>query len=128
MYACNPIDISGERLGEETVLQGACIEGMKQTIAIRLPAIARHVLRQGVECPERLNPLVIQCIYDAASECQWLLREGEVVEGVADTLELLVEALNALSQRWGVAGQYNPITLRETRLSRALNNETLSRL
>jgi hypothetical protein len=109
MYACNDPDVLDERREEETVLQATCIEGMKQSLGLRLPALARHVLHQSVEFPERLSFLVVQCIYDAASECQWLIREGEVaVEGIATTLELLVETLNALSQRWGVASTYYP--------------------
>ncbi|KAH8881068.1 hypothetical protein GQ53DRAFT_848507 [Thozetella sp. PMI_491] len=107
LYACIESEVMEERRGEESVLQAICIDGVKQTINTRLPALARHVLQQGAEHPERSNPLVIQCLYDSASECQWLLKEGdEAVEGTSTTLKLLVDALKLLAERWGVAEKY----------------------
>jgi hypothetical protein len=104
MYACNQPDVLSERLAEESAMQTASIDGIKQIIATRGAVLARRLLRQGAENLDRSSPLVIHCLYDAATECQWFVREGDVVEGAASTLQLLVEALTLLAQRWGVAG------------------------
>ncbi|RDW59266.1 hypothetical protein BP5796_12190 [Coleophoma crateriformis] len=109
MYACNEPDVLDERREEESRLQAICIEGLKQAIATRLPSLAWHVMQQGAAFPERSNPLVIQCLYDSAAECQWLLEEGETtIDGTTTTLKLLVEALTFLARRWSVAGNCIP--------------------
>ncbi|KAF7545204.1 hypothetical protein G7Z17_g9349 [Cylindrodendrum hubeiense] len=108
MYACNEPDVLAPRRAEETQMQAECIVGIKQIIATRSPALARCVIQQGAENLDRSSPLVIQSLYDAATECQWFLREGDVVEGAGTTLRLLMGALNLLAQRWGLAGKYNP--------------------
>ncbi|KAH7156585.1 hypothetical protein EDB81DRAFT_395582 [Dactylonectria macrodidyma] len=103
LYACNEPDVSAPRRAEESIMQAASIAGIKQIISTRSPALAQCVLRQGAENLDRSSPLVVQCLYDAATECQWFLKEGDVVEGAATTLRLLMGALNLLAQRWGLA-------------------------
>lgn len=105
MYACNEPDVLAPRRAEETEMQADSIAGIKQIMSTRSPALARCVLRQGAENLDKSNPLVIQCLYDAATECQWFLREGDVVEGTETTLQLVTGALNLLAQRWALAGK-----------------------
>ncbi|KAF2655004.1 hypothetical protein K491DRAFT_693296 [Lophiostoma macrostomum CBS 122681] len=105
-YACNSPDALSERLVEETALQSASIDGIKQIIGTRAATLAQYVLRQGKQHLDASSPLVLQCLYDAATECQWFIREGDVVEGAERTMELLMEAIRLLSQRWSVGGKY----------------------
>lgn len=107
MYACNEPDVLAPRRAEETEMQADSIAGIKQIMSTRSPALARCVLRQGTENLDTSNPLVIQCLYDTATECQWFLREGDVVEGTETTLQLVIGALNLLAQRWALAGKFH---------------------
>lgn len=104
MYACNLPDPSAERLAEESMMQTECIEGIKDIISSGAAILAQNVLQQGAENLDRSSPLVLQSLYDVATECQWFIREGAVVEGAENTLQLLIEALTLLRQRWSVAG------------------------
>ncbi|KAF2802284.1 uncharacterized protein BDZ99DRAFT_483019 [Mytilinidion resinicola] len=105
MYACNIPDVLSERRVEEAAMQTASIEGLKHIIATRAPLLARFVLRQGAEL-HKASPLVIHCLYDAASECQWFVREGGVIPEAKGTLRVLIEALTLMAKRWCVAGKY----------------------
>ncbi|KAF6810916.1 fungal specific transcription factor [Colletotrichum musicola] len=101
-YACIQPDAVGERLPEETEMQGASIRGLKQIISDRGPRLASLVIRQATENIEGLSPLVVQALYDVATECQWFVREGDVADGADSTLRLATDALVLLSQRWKV--------------------------
>ncbi|KAF2798554.1 hypothetical protein K505DRAFT_357400 [Melanomma pulvis-pyrius CBS 109.77] len=106
MYACNQANVQNvhpERLPKESTIQIASIAGIKQVISTRGAAIAWHVLRQGTTSLDGSSPIVIHCLYDAATECAWFVREGDIVEGAASTLQLLVQALTLLAGRWAVA-------------------------
>jgi hypothetical protein len=116
MYACNLPDVLSERLEEESAMQTASIDGIKQIIAIRGAALAQCVLQYGTENLHQSSPLVIQCLYDAATECHWFVREGDVVEAAGSTLQLLVEALTLLAHRWNLAGQYSTVSSGASRL------------
>ncbi|RDW77840.1 hypothetical protein BP6252_05893 [Coleophoma cylindrospora] len=103
MYSCNNPDILSERLAEESAMQTSCLEGLKQIIATRAAVLARRVIQQGTENINRSSPLVVQCLYDVATECQWFIREGNIVDGAGRTMQLLMEALTLLGRRWGIA-------------------------
>ncbi|KAF4880108.1 hypothetical protein CGCSCA1_v001037 [Colletotrichum siamense] len=62
--------------------------------------IATFVIQQAAIDINSLSPLVIQVLYDIATECQWFVREGDVADGADTTLQLAMEALILLSQRW----------------------------
>ncbi|KAH6900634.1 hypothetical protein B0T10DRAFT_600897 [Thelonectria olida] len=103
MYACNIHDPSEERLTEESTMQSACIVGLQQIMGPRGAALARCVLTHGVD---RSSPLIAQSLYDIATECQWFLREGDMAaEGAAETMQLLMEALSLLAQRWEIGSK-----------------------
>ena len=105
MYSCNNPDILSERLAEEGAIQVSCLDGLKQIINTRAAVLASCVIQQGTENINRSSPLVVQCLYDVATECQWFIREGDVVEGAGRTMKLLIEALTLLAQRWGIASK-----------------------
>ncbi|KAF4854063.1 Transcription factor BOA15 [Colletotrichum siamense] len=104
-YACIQPGARGERLPEESDMQNASIRGLKQIISTRGPMIATFVIQQAAIDINSLSPLVIQVLYDIATECQWFVREGDVADGADTTLQLAMEALILLSQRWTVAVQ-----------------------
>jgi len=103
LYACNLPSMPVERLSQETTMQAACIEGIKQILSTRALTFTRHILHQVKQNPQISNPLVIQALYDAATECQWFVQEEDSVEAER-TLQLLMEALALLAKRWGIAG------------------------
>lgn len=105
-YACIQPGARGERLPEESDMQNASIRGLKQIISARGPMIATFVIQQAAIDVNSLSPLVIQVLYDIATECQWFVREGDVADGADTTLQLAMEALILLSERWTVAGAY----------------------
>jgi hypothetical protein len=109
MYACNLPDAVSERLEEESHLQAASIEGITQVLGVRSHAIASRVLVEGARNLDAANPLVLKCLYETASECQWLMQEGSMIEGVEETSRLAVEALAMLAKRWVVAGEFNAV-------------------
>ncbi|KAI9152101.1 Transcription factor BOA15 [Paramyrothecium foliicola] len=106
IYACNLPDATGERFSEESALQQASIDGIQQIINVRGAALARCVIEQCSANPERSSPLVVQALYDAATECLWFEREGgDVMDAATSTLQLLMQALALLAERWSVASK-----------------------
>ena len=113
MYACNEPDNLEDRHQEETILQAACIEGVGKSISTRARMFAKQILLQSKQHPARLNPLAAQVVYDAASETQWLIEEGEpLFEEREEIYDELVAALGILAGRWQVAGKFSFDTLR----------------
>lgn len=106
MYGCNQPGAVSERLEDESHLQSASIEGITQIIAVRSREIASYVLAESATNLAATSPLVLKCLYETASECQWLMREGSIIEGVEETSRLAVEALTVLGKRWAVAGGF----------------------
>ncbi|KAL0939844.1 fungal specific transcription factor [Colletotrichum truncatum] len=104
-YACIQPAAVGERLPEESEMQNVSIRGLKQIISVCGPMLASVVIQQAAQNFNSLSPLVIQVLYDIATECQWFVREGDVVEGADTTLQLVTEALGLISQRWRVAAK-----------------------
>ncbi|TDZ54525.1 Transcription factor BOA15 [Colletotrichum trifolii] len=104
-YACIQPGAVGERLPAESEMQKTSVRGLKHIIAVRAPTLALTVLQQGAQASDGLSPLLIQVLYDIATECQWLIREGEIVKGADSTLSLAADALKLLSQRWSVAAK-----------------------
>ena len=86
IYACNLPDAVLERLEEESHLQAVSIKGVTQILGVRSRAIASRVLAECAADLDATSPLVLKCLYETASECQWLIREGDMVEGVEERL------------------------------------------
>jgi hypothetical protein len=106
LYACNLPDAAEGGFTEESALQQASIDGIEHIISLRGATLARCVI---AECSKDLNqasPLVVQALYDAATECQWFIREGgEVMDTASTTFELLLQALALIARRWNVASK-----------------------
>jgi hypothetical protein len=54
---------------------------------------------------ETVSPLLCHCLYLAASELAWFLREGGSGEGVA-SLSVVVGLLRHIGKSWRVAGEF----------------------
>ena len=106
MYACNEPDAvqdSHERLAMETELQTLSIEGLKRLPverAMRIAQDVRHLDDAGIQ---RVSPLIVECLYHAATECKWFVRENYDV-GMVVALQSLTQALRHVSKHWKVAG------------------------
>jgi hypothetical protein len=110
MYACNQPDVQAERFAEEHALQRACIEGIKQIVLFRAAALASSAMPRTPEGLAASSPLLLQALYDAATECQWLAREGEVVDPAdAEGLAAILETLRAVGRRWQVASEFDTV-------------------
>lgn len=107
LYACNePSGGAQERVAGESEMQTVALEGIRNIAAVQVPDLARGLLRSGdgEEGAEVGGPLVAQCLYHAATECQWFVREGMWPE-METSLQLATEALALMAGRWGVAGE-----------------------
>ncbi|KAI5467616.1 hypothetical protein BGZ63DRAFT_419312 [Mariannaea sp. PMI_226] len=105
IYACNMPDSQEQRIAEENTMQAACISGIKKIMDTQGAALARRVLAQGMDDLNKSSPLVAQCLYDIATECQWFIREGDAGDSTAETLQLTMDALSLVAQRWEIAGK-----------------------
>ncbi|KAK7972254.1 hypothetical protein PG988_006388 [Apiospora saccharicola] len=129
LYACNERWEGCTRSAEETELQQLALGGIyevardvaglaRQQLELILTTTAPGGLQQhedeeveedddeeenGVECS--LSPLVCHCLYQVTGECEWLVLEDENSEAVA-WIQVVVELLAIMAQRWQVAGVY----------------------
>ncbi|GKT59957.1 fungal specific transcription factor [Colletotrichum tofieldiae] len=103
MYACTQSDATSEGLPAEIEMQAASIKGLKQIVSTRGTDLALCAFRQGMKDVNRLSPLLVQCLYDIATDCQGFKRKGDAIEGMEKTMTLVTGTLALLSLRWGVA-------------------------
>ncbi|GJC79846.1 hypothetical protein ColLi_02684 [Colletotrichum liriopes] len=96
-------DATSEGLPAEIEMQTASIKGLKQIVSTRGTDLALCAFRQGMKDVNRLSPLLVQCLYDIATDCQGFTRKGDAIEGMEKTMSLITGTLALLSQRWGVA-------------------------
>lgn len=97
-YGCNEhFEVSEERVSEETEMQSASLAGLRE-VSHSVYGLASAQL--GVET---VSPLLCHCLYLAASELAWFLREG--VSGEVACLGVVVGLLRRVGERWGVAGE-----------------------
>ncbi|KAH8886426.1 hypothetical protein GQ53DRAFT_694802 [Thozetella sp. PMI_491] len=104
MYACNET-VSEERVPQESEMQAFSLAGIKSIGAERVPVIARKVLQEGEYGLSTTSPLILQCLYHAATECQWFVRE-EAGNDMSEALQLILDSLMLLTKRWKVASTY----------------------
>jgi hypothetical protein len=108
MYGCNePDELDRPRLAEEVKMQQISLNCLKK--------VSLHRVRQLVQnaCGSPSSFLICYCLYHAASECTWFVREyGEPV--MAECLNIYVDALKEMSGRWKLAGLYLQLLEKET--------------
>ena len=119
LYACNEPSVhsrgsaarpeSGPRLIEETEMQRASLDGIKEVAtqcvyriaqSITQPAAAEH----GAGA-QQVSLMIGYALYHAAGECAWYVKEDQMVD-MLDCLGLIVGALRGLEGRWKGAGKF----------------------
>ena len=111
MYGCNEPDIrsSAERLKREVEMQRASIQGVMDLAANRIPQMAQTIIDILASASHssrgrNISPVVAHCLYHAATECGWFIREGcgpEMTTGLA----VIVSAIDQLKTSWAVSGE-----------------------
>jgi hypothetical protein len=107
MYACNEhYPVSEARLAEETDMQNSSISGLKE-VTQSVAQLAQHVYAAARTAESVLSTslLVTHCLYQAATEFAWFIREDNGAEEVV-CLKSVVQLLKAIGKRWRVAGEY----------------------
>lgn len=106
-YACNEPGqaLPTERLAAEVEMQQISLTGIKELAAKIIPLMAREMIPVNQQQSAALsNPAVLAgCLYHAATECAWFIKENDEVEMV-DGLESIVQALRVLKSEWSVCG------------------------
>jgi hypothetical protein len=100
-YSCTESN-RGEHTVEETEMQGIAIAGLKQ-IAEDVYRFAQHLKRAMTYNLAAVSPLVSDCLYQAAANYAWLVRESGSPEMVA-SLNSISDALKMLDRRWKIGG------------------------
>ncbi|EME46578.1 hypothetical protein DOTSEDRAFT_70550 [Dothistroma septosporum NZE10] len=90
---------------EQLVMQKVSIDGLSE-VSTQVVHLARRV-RDFIEKagPERVSPLVIDSLYQAAANYAWYVRESSSPE-CQERLQEIKEVLIILDRRWKVAGEY----------------------
>ncbi|KAK3358191.1 hypothetical protein B0T25DRAFT_177867 [Lasiosphaeria hispida] len=120
MYGCNEPDVrSGPaRLRVETEMQRVSVQGVMEVGSRRAAGLARGVMEvvaagEGSKVGGRgVSPFVLACLYLAATECAWFVREGCGLDMRA-SLTVVVEALRGLKGSWAAAGTYLGLLARD---------------
>ncbi|RKL37238.1 hypothetical protein BFJ72_g7894 [Fusarium proliferatum] len=107
-YACNEPSFSTarERLAAEVEMQQISLEGIQDIVSKTIPRMARQIVsasRQQSMRP-RHSPILAGCLYHAATECAWFVKENNDAEMVAG-LDAITQALQALKSEWSVCSK-----------------------
>lgn len=102
MYACHTSFGRGISTPLQTDMQHLSLEGISGLVQITLPPLAR--LRYGC-------PFLGHCLYYAATEAAWLVREGSSVE-VMPHLKDILNGLQYLQSLFDVSGRFADLMLR----------------
>ncbi|KAH8894678.1 hypothetical protein GQ53DRAFT_858282, partial [Thozetella sp. PMI_491] len=108
MYGCNEPDLGAraqERIALETEMQAVSLDGLRQVVEHRATTVARFLRSSDDTVMYRVSPLVVECLYTAASVAKWFVKENTNV-GMVITLQALTDALRIVSRRWDIAGHF----------------------
>jgi hypothetical protein len=107
-YACNEPGqvLPTERLAEEVEMQQISLSGIRELATKTIPLMARKMISDNQQQSAALSnsPVLAGCLYHAATECAWFIKENDEVEMV-DGLESIVQALRVLRSEWSVCGK-----------------------
>lgn len=112
-YACNEPSFSTarERLAAEVEMQQISLEGIQDVVSKTIPQMARQIVsasQQQFKGP-RHSPILAGCLYHAATECAWYVKENDDAEMVAG-LDAITQALQALKSEWSVCSKLLHLT------------------
>ncbi|CAJ0543211.1 Ff.00g004650.m01.CDS01 [Fusarium sp. VM40] len=107
-YACNEPGqaLPTERLAAEVEMQQISLAGIRELAAKRISQMAREIKSDNQQQSVALSnsPLLAGCLYHAATECVWFIKEDYEIEMV-DGLESIVQALRMLRPEWSVCSE-----------------------
>jgi hypothetical protein len=100
MYACNE-RYDGIPTGQEAEMQKMALRGIEESVD-RAYHLALRLQNSYKEGHDTASFLTAHCLYWAASECAWYIKEGrhEAVQ-VSETLKATLRIMN---RRWHIAG------------------------
>jgi hypothetical protein len=96
MYGCNNIErpAARESVAEETEMQSFVLGKTKSLALETVPNLAK--ITSG-------GPLIARCLYVAATECAWFIREDDEA-AMYVALWTILGRLRYMGERWSVAG------------------------
>ncbi|KAF4952733.1 hypothetical protein FGADI_6485 [Fusarium gaditjirri] len=108
-YACNEpsFSMARERLAAEVQMQQISLANIQDIVSKTMPEMARQIVsvsQQQSKGP-RHSPILAGCLYHAATECAWFVKENNDVEMV-DGFEAITHALKVLNSEWAVCDEY----------------------
>ncbi|VTT62892.1 unnamed protein product [Fusarium fujikuroi] len=107
-YACNEPSFSTarERLAAEVEMQQISLEGIQDIVSKTIPRMARQIVSASQQQSKgpRHSPILAGCLYHAATECAWFVKENNDAEMVAG-LDAITQALQALKSEWSVCSK-----------------------
>ncbi|KAH7244553.1 uncharacterized protein BKA55DRAFT_86070 [Fusarium redolens] len=108
-YACNEPSFSTarERLAAEVEMQQISLASIQDIVSKTIPQMARQIVSasQQQSMGPRHSPILAGCLYHAATECAWFVKENNDAEMVAG-LEAITQALEVLKSEWAVCDEY----------------------
>ncbi|KAF5243199.1 hypothetical protein FANTH_8297 [Fusarium anthophilum] len=107
-YACNEPSFSTarERLAAEVEMQQIALASIQHIVSKTIPQMARQMVSASQQQSKgpRHSPILASCLYHAATECAWFVKENNDAEMVA-ALEAITQALQVLKSEWAVCGK-----------------------
>ncbi|CEI68016.1 unnamed protein product [Fusarium venenatum] len=115
-YACNEpsFSTSRERLAAEVEMQRISLATIQDIVSKTIPQMSRQIVSASQQQRKRPthSPILVGCLYHAATECAWFIRENNDAEMIAG-LEAITQALGVLKSEWAVCGRpYLPYCVR----------------
>jgi hypothetical protein len=108
LYACNePGKLVGrERVPLEAEVQKLSLAGIQSLASMQVPVMAENISACRSGDLQTCSPLVASCLYHAAGECAWFIKEDNR-EDMRTALDHIVRALKTISRRWLVGGKFS---------------------
>ncbi|KAF5588031.1 Zn(II)Cys6 transcriptional activator [Fusarium subglutinans] len=107
-YACNEPSFSTtrERLAAEVEMQQIALASIQHIVSKTIPQMARQIVSASQQQSKgpRYSPVLASCLYHAATECAWFVKENNDADMVAG-LEAITQALQVLKSEWAVCGK-----------------------
>ncbi|CVL02259.1 related to Zn(II)Cys6 transcriptional activator [Fusarium mangiferae] len=107
-YACNEPSFSTarERLAAEVEMQQISLMSIQNIVSKTIPHMARQIVSASQQHSKgpRHSPILAGCLYHAATECAWFVKENNDAEMVAG-LDAITQALQALKSEWSVCSE-----------------------
>ncbi|KAF5967124.1 hypothetical protein FBULB1_11329 [Fusarium bulbicola] len=107
-YACNEpsFGTARERLAAEVEMQQIALASIQHIVSKTIPQMARQIVSasQRQSKGPRHSPILASCLYHAATECAWFVKENHDAEMVAGS-EAITQALQVLKSEWAVCAK-----------------------